>query len=48
MGYGRPLRPSPEPVDRVELLTALNTFLRSEKPVIADGRSAVTSSDSLA
>ena len=49
MGYGRPLRPSPAPIDRVELTTVLDAFLRGEPTVpVADGRSSVTSSDSLA
>ena len=48
MGYGRPLRPSPAPVDRVELTTALHAFLRGATPANTDGRSSVTSSDSLA
>ncbi len=49
MGYGRPLRPSPAPVDRVELTAVLNAFLRGEAtlPSLGD-RSSVTSSDSLA
>jgi hypothetical protein len=49
MGYGRPLRPTPAPVDRVELTTALHAFLRGEatRPGVGD-RSSVTSSDSLA
>ena len=48
MGYGRPLRPSPVPVDRVELTVALNAFLRGNDAVITETRSSVTSSDSLA
>ena len=49
MGYGRPVRPSPEPIDRVELTAALHAFLRGDttEPV-SGGRSSVTSSDSLA
>ena len=49
MGYGRPLRPKPTPVDRVELTAALHGFLRGEATdAPTDGRSSVTSSDSLA
>ena len=48
MGYGRPMRPSPAPVDRVELTAALNAFLRGDGTVTNDGRPAVTPSDSLA
>ncbi|MEP6625048.1 MAG: hypothetical protein ABJC79_11430 [Acidimicrobiia bacterium] len=49
MGYGRPLRPTPAPVDRIELTAALNAFMRGEAIVPStDDRSSVTSSDSLA
>lgn len=48
MGYGRPLRPSPAPVDRVELTVALHAFLRGADTASTDTRSSVTSSDSLA
>jgi len=49
MGYGRPMRPSPAPIDRVELTAALHAFLRGDATEPAAGsRSSVTSSDSLA
>ncbi len=48
MGYGRPLRPTPVPVDRVELTAALNAFLRTDDTATTDTRSSVKSSDSVA
>ena len=47
MGYGRPLRPKPDPVDRVELVAELAAFLRGDVVRARDDeRSSVTSSDS--
>lgn len=51
MGYGRPLRPRPGPVARVELVGEIAAFLRGDvvEPVtVGDSdRSSVTSSDTL-
>ncbi len=51
MGYGRPLRPRPGPVARVEFVDEVAAFWRGEvvEPVeVGDSdRSSVTSSDTL-
>lgn len=51
MGYGRPLRPCPGPVARVELIGEVAAFLRGDvvEAVAVDesDRSSVTSSDTL-
>lgn len=51
MGYGRPLRPRPGPVARVELVGEIAAFLRGDvvEPVAVGDpdRSSVTSSDTL-
>lgn len=51
MGYGRPLRPRPGPVARVELIGEVAAFLRGDVvetvEVGESDRSSVTSSDTL-
>ena len=49
MGYGRPLRPRADGIAPVDLADQLRSLVRGETLVIdLDGRSSVTSSDSLA
>ena len=48
MGYGRPLRPRPGPVNPVELAAEVAAYLRGGATEMTEGdRSSVTSSDSL-
>jgi hypothetical protein len=48
MGFGRPLRPRPAPISRVEVAAELAAFLRGDAVDAHDERSSVTSSDSRA
>ena len=49
MGFGRPLRPRPAPISRVELAAELAAYLRGDAVEAHDDeRSSVTSSDSRA